>query len=1273
MKTNLRKRFLSLTLAVTMILSMLPLSVTSAIAAELKTDETGDYSVSYYGADIVTPKAVTDSNYEGLGFTEANYKSYKGWFIIHNANELYGFAKLVENGNYYAKAMLADDIEINHIDHIQSEDSYNWKPICSTWVVNEMYKGIFDGNGHYISGLTTHTTSNKGNGLFGNLYGATVKNVVIKNSTFSSTSPYMGAIAGYAYDSTILNCSVEDSVTVTSNYDGAVGGIVGFARASTFTDCISSVNIEVCISNETAGYFIGYNSNDKSTLTNCYYVQGTATNIHGVIGAGHNVNATALSSRNDSHNCITIECKETIASCLFDGVSAYSYCLICNELFSGSKEISQASGEHDFTYANCTTPSTCKKCGYLDGEPSYGHHENYGTYTTCIDEETHKIYYTCCNKLVAEEKHYSTSKNKATCTNRALCFDCHNYYGTIDKNNHSSKKLYIEYADNEGHNEFYACCNALKGKVAHTADTPATCLNVAYCNACDKDFGKIDLNNHTSNETYTLVIDDNYHGIYYSCCNTLKEKVKHTSNKNIVTNCSGVSVCDDCGAGFGSNDTTNHAGKIVAIDNNLTNGTHKLQWDCCNAIIKHDSHNYVYTLNESTNEIIATCPDCKAIYSVGLKVQTNATYTGFAINAEKQGSIHGIDEKIIYSTKDGKAPVNVGTYTASITLGDVTINETFTINPKEITIESINSTEKIFDGTNDIQIDKINLSGVVLLEQMNEFNNWTLVYDDVYVDTSEITATVADFVPGIYNEAQISGYKLVGKNADNYILKNVEKVKVENGYSILPYPLTIDIHNQYLYMKPYVSNYEYTVISTLPDGFEVKDVTLFLSEYERHIQLSDCKVVKDDIDYTNCFEINSIDGTYSLLCTGHNIENNGICPNCNNFESPQISLNNEPPNEYESEEFIYEIYNAGQLFWFIEQVNFYNVGARAKLMADINLNPGYTFNEDGTYLLNGKTTDIPPINYTFINENDERSNHFFLDGNGHSVSGIYINTPNEDYAGLFGKTQFDSIIENLHIKNSYICGNNYVGAIAGYSYNNDINKCSVDNTVTVVGNEYVGGITGYALMSHISNSYSRAKLISDNAGGIVSVLEESTLENSYTTYYNLTVDSKGSIINSYYYNEPGNSNGGRPLEAFENGEVAHLLQSAIFDYPIYDKNNNFIGVNTPTIWGQTLGTDKFPVIGGDKVYFGYKDCLSYYPMYDNSPLFDTQPEHNHMIGDIDLDGRLTIRDATNLSKFLASCYDFNECKYTIADANGDGRINIKDTTYIQMKIVGLVE
>ena len=119
----------------------------------------------------------------------------------------------MNNGKTTLNAILTADIAL--------DKSKTWTPIGTS---DTMYAGIFDGNGHTISGLNV-TGAN--NGLFKMTGTATIQNLTISDSAIgdSSNSSLLGAFVGRIKDSTtLINCHTTDTVTVSG---GAVGGLVG--------------------------------------------------------------------------------------------------------------------------------------------------------------------------------------------------------------------------------------------------------------------------------------------------------------------------------------------------------------------------------------------------------------------------------------------------------------------------------------------------------------------------------------------------------------------------------------------------------------------------------------------------------------------------------------------------------------------------------------------------------------------------------------------------------------------------------------------------------------------------------------------------------------------------------------------------------------------------------------------------------------------------------------------------------------------------------------
>ena len=60
------------------------------------------------------------------------------------------------------------------------------------------------------------------------------------------------------------------------------------------------------------------------------------------------------------------------------------------------------------------------------------------------------------------------------------------------------------------------------------------------------------------------------------------------------------------------------------------------------------------------------------------------------------------------------------------------------------------------------------------------------------------------------------------------------------------------------------------------------------------------------------------------------------------------------------------------------------------------------------------------------------------------------------------------------------------------------------------------------------------------------------------------------------------------------------------------------------------------------------------------------------IGDVNADGKLNIKDATTIQKFVAKMIDLDDKAQVRADYNEDGKVNVKDATMIQKKIANLI-
>lgn len=126
-------------------------------------------------------------------------------YEITNYHELLGLAKLVNEKNETITASLMNDIVFNEnlLDasgNVQVANPIKWTPIGMTPSGTEKYyfNGIFNGNGHTISGL--YVDSGDYAGLFGRAQGApTIKGVGVVDSYFKGAK-YVGGIAGAYID-----------------------------------------------------------------------------------------------------------------------------------------------------------------------------------------------------------------------------------------------------------------------------------------------------------------------------------------------------------------------------------------------------------------------------------------------------------------------------------------------------------------------------------------------------------------------------------------------------------------------------------------------------------------------------------------------------------------------------------------------------------------------------------------------------------------------------------------------------------------------------------------------------------------------------------------------------------------------------------------------------------------------------------------------------------------------------------------------------------------
>ncbi|NLE90104.1 MAG: hypothetical protein GX602_04135, partial [Dehalococcoidales bacterium] len=149
----------------------------------------------------------------------------------------------------------------------------------------------------------------------------------------------------------------------------------------------------------------------------------------------------------------------------------------------------------------------------------------------------------------------------------------------------------------------------------------------------------------------------------------------------------------------------------------------------------------------------------------------------------------------------------------------------------------------------------------------------------------------------------------------------------------------------------------------------------------------------------------------------------------------------------------YKIGTAEELAWFAGQVNSGDTGICAVLTANIKLNDTDKWTDWAT---------APPANaWTPIGNSSANQFAGSFDGNGHTVSGIYISSG--DCVGLFGRVGTGGNIRNVRVTESYIASSPEASiysrgaGVCGQNNRGSINGCYNYGTVVGTGN-FVGGI-----------------------------------------------------------------------------------------------------------------------------------------------------------------------------------------------------------------------
>ena len=397
---------------------------------------------------------------------------------------------------------------------------------------------------------------------------------------------------------------------------------------------------------------------------------------------------------------------------------------------------------------------------------------------------------------------------------------------------------------------------------------------------------------------------------------------------------------------------------------------------------------------------------------------------------------------------------------------------------------------------------------------------------------------------------------------------------------------------------------------TNPEKLALADGASLFVNGEEHIHNKDGDVTytwKDDKEHIKNVACKDCPiGYVTKEMEPHSIGENGFCA-CDNVCQPAVLTTNKYDIDGDStKDTVYEISNAGQLYWFAGLVNGTLDGVKQNTSANAILTANITANEN---LLDSLQYDAEGnvsngsdfISWTPIADcmGDIIGYSGTFDGNNKTVSGLYFNG-NSPRIGLFGSSEADSNIKNVGVVDSYFKGNEFVGGVCGRNEGTITNCYNAGNLTAIQSGANIGGICGDN-DGTIANCYNTGTVTATGSvasvGGVCGCSIE-LISNCYNIG-TVTATSSGAdissicgfnfgpVTNCYYLADTEDENGSKTAAQFANGEVDYLLSQGC---------STGEGDNTVTydgsIWGQTIGTDTYPTLGGAKVYKTaiYKGC-----------------------------------------------------------------------------------
>ncbi len=1150
----MKKRIISILIALVMAVGMISAAATTAFAAD---ESTWDYNHDYSLYQYVDFSPFTDDD-DNVGDSVDNP------YQISTPAQLAGLAVLVNEcsnpnrtlggiGGNYAKPQ---DFSGKYIKLTANIDlsAHEWVPIG---IENYAFKGNFDGAGYSISGLKIGSESAPNEkyssaGLFGYVENATIKNLGVSGEIYTDAS--------------------EDS---SSNAGGFVGCVNTGSGATTITNCYNLCTVSC----RTAGGFVG-RAVGTLTMENCYNagIVSSTTNAGGLIGgiaADANTELDCCyynSGKAIGNNRVYTGSTQKLSQAQMQGLAGVT------ESSWERIEIINANGSlvdalNKYVYNNST--ETLSTWHIHDGEyPTLGdvkyengvcvcgyacdHSDNTNAVTDNGDG-THSFKCAKCGADVTEA-HTGTA---ATCVTSAYCEKCKNYYGTENKSNHDTSLKYdrdgnrvteieegVTYYGENGYNQYGFCAGGcyqpaeLVDNVYQISNAGQLFWFAEYVNAGNtaingklmnditvfsglvsvSDNGKYQqgLDPNDTSETYAIGtgIDGTTAGAFYVMTSDgyveVRDDVYHLNKVNkLIAKIRPWTPIGNVTYGFsgtfdGNSKTisglyiNDSSATSIGLFGYVTGGTVK-DLTLSNSFFNgyQDVGGVVGSINNGTTKnctsyatvcgamtiggIAGYCSSIDSVYNIS-DCYNMGTVSGVAYVGGIAGSIERCSIKNSLNTEYGKV-ISTGMDSSRSYVGGIVGH--------------------CIDGFVSGCLNNGNVSGKGYVGGVVGYSESSTV-EHCYSNNSTVSGTsnvggIVGFGSSIqiyrcYNESDVSstsyyvggviGYNDCGSVADCYNTGNISGEYTVGG---IVGSNSGTVSNCYYLADSEADSIDGTTAMTSAQ-FASGEVAYLLNGDQTNIvwyqtcgeglpAFSGSTVYK----YTDC---NGVTALYTNdLALNGTVVSHTFTANSNGFcvkgcYEPATLNNNGTANDTTDD--YYEISNAGQLYWFAQQVNGGNTSINGKLTKDIVVNAG-TMTESST----GVRVWTP-----IGNSSNNYSGTF--DGGNFTVSGLYFNDSEAIYVGLFGYVT-GGTVKYLTLSNSFFNGYQDVGGVVGSLNNGTIKNCT--SYATVCGAMSIGGIAGYCSSGTIIDSvynifdcYNMGTVSgAAGVGGIIGVCENSSV------------------------------------------------------------------------------------------------------------------------------------------------------------------------------------